>query len=37
MGRTELSEKELRRHEVLSGVERKELKLREAAEVLGVS
>ena len=37
MGRTELSEKELRRHEVLSRVERKELKLREAAEVLGVS
>ena len=37
MDRTELSEKELRRHEVLSRVERRELALREAAELMEVS
>ena len=37
MDRTELSEKELRRHEVLSRVERRELTLREAAEWMEVS
>ena len=34
---TELSQKEWRRHEVLSRVQRQELTLREAAELLGVS
>ena len=37
MSRTELNEEELRRHEVLSRVERKELTLREAAGLLRVS
>ena len=37
MDRTELSEKELRRHEVLSRVERRELTLREAAELMEAS
>lgn len=37
MSRTELNEEELRRHEVLSRVERKELTLREAAVLLRVS
>lgn len=37
MGRTELNEEELRRHEVLSRVERKELSLRAAAALLRVS
>ena len=37
MRRTELSAIELKRHEVLSRVERKKLKLREAAELTGVS
>ena len=37
MGRTELNEEELRRHEVLSRVERKEVSLREAAALLRVS
>ena len=37
MSRTELNEEELRRHEVLSRVERKALTLREAAGLLRVS
>ncbi len=37
MRRTELTAIGLKRHEVLSRVERKELKLREAAELMGVS
>jgi transposase len=37
VGRTELNEEELKRHEVLSRVERKEVSLREAASLLRVS
>lgn len=37
MSRMDLNEEELRRHEVLSRIERKELTLREAAGVLRVS
>ncbi len=36
MGRTESNKVELKHHVVLSQIERKELKLREAAELKGV-